>query len=239
MAASLHRETQRTLARRAAAPLVLAALLALLGGLLASQSGTEAHPGSLDEFGGHFDEKTNLYHYHRPKAEMARRKREFLAWSEVGRTGELRGPVVKVERPDAIWVRIPYRPAYEEVARGLTAQNRNAKEQLVRVWFLHASPEASANRGRTYNQWFRKKVAYELNRKVRGKDVVVQFRIVQQGKRVFGMVLMGEENINLWLVLNGWSYYVLGQGENPFDKQFVQAEDIARKRKAGLWQQAR
>ncbi len=197
------------------------------------------HPGPLDEFGGHFSEKTNQYHYHRPKAEMATRKREFLTWKERGRTGELRGTVVKIERPDAFWLRINYRPAYEEFARLVSATNRDNREQLVRVWFLHASPEASASRGKTYNTWFRKKVAYELKQKLRGKEVSVQFRLVQQGKRVYGMVLLGEENINLWLVLSGWSYYLLGQGENPFDKKFQQAEALARKHKAGLWKKAR
>ena len=72
-----------------------------------------------------------------------------------------------------------------------------------------------------------------------GKDVVVQFRIVQKGQRVYAMIFMGQENINLWLVLNGWSYYLLNQGENPFETKFVQAEDLARKRKVGLWRSAR
>ena len=69
----------------------------------------------------------------------------------------------------------------------------------------------------------------------RGKEVLLQFRIVQEGKRMFGMVFKGKENINLWLVLNGWSYYLLTQGENPFEKEFVQAEKLARKQQAGLW----
>ena len=207
--------------------------------LLAIPFGVSAHPGSLDEFGGHFNDKTGSYHYHRPRAEMRQRKKEFLTWSKAGTSGEMRGKVVKIERPDAFWVRVPYRPAYEDLAKVITPGNRKNREQLVKVWFQHVSPEASVNRGKAFNEWFRKKVKYELARKLRGQDVTVQFKIVQQGKRIFGMVLLGEENINLWLVLNGWSFYLLAEGGNPFEKKFLQAEDLARKQKSGLWQKGR
>ena len=209
--------------------------------LLALQppAGLSAHPGALDEFGGHFNERSDSYHYHRPQGIMSRRKRDFVTWVLPGRTGEIRGQVVKVERPDALWVKVPYRPAYHELSQVLTRSNRKNKEQWVKVYFLHVSPEASVNQGRKYNAWFRKKVMYELGRKLAGKDVVVQFRIVQEGKRMFGMLFKGKENINLWLVLNGWSYYLLDQGENPFDKLFIQAEAVARKRKSGLWKTSR
>ena len=121
----------------------------------------------------------------------------------------------------------------------MTPGNRKNREQLVKVWFLHVSPEASVNRGKAYNEWFRKKVSYELARKLRGKDVTVQFKIVQEGKRLFGMVLQGKENINLWLVLNGWSFYLLSGGDNPFEKNFLEAEDLARTQQTGLGQKGR
>ncbi|MCZ6646529.1 MAG: YHYH domain-containing protein [SAR324 cluster bacterium] len=209
---------------------VLAALLLTL-----RPPGLHAHPGSLDEYGGHFNDKLGNYHYHRPLATMAKRKKEFLTWIDYRRTGEIRGKVAKLERADALWLRLEYRPAYQDLARVLTAGNRKSKEMWVKIYFQHVSPEASVNRGRKYNAWFRKKVVYELGRKLIGKDVVVQFRIVQDGKRMYGMVFKGGENINLWLVLNGWSYYLLTQGENPFGKEFIKAEQLARKQKAGLW----
>ncbi|MCZ6557980.1 MAG: thermonuclease family protein [SAR324 cluster bacterium] len=230
-ARSCHHAPARTLA--------VAALALSLCAAPALAPRAAAHPGDLDRYGGHFSDKSGEYHYHRPRATMNKRKKEFLTWVERGRTGEIRGKVVKIERPDAVWVHIPYRPAYQDLHRVLTSANRNAKDQLVKVWFLHASPEASANLGKKYNQWFRKKVSYELGQKLIGKDVVVQFRIVQKGQRVYAMIFMGKENINLWLVLNGWSYYLLNQGENPIEEKFVRAEDLARKRKVGLWRRAR
>jgi len=228
--------------RRCPAPgraLAVAALALSLCAAPALAPRASAHPGTLDRYGGHFSDKSGEYHYHRPRATMNKRKKEFLTWVERGRTGEIRGKVVKIERPDAVWVRLSYRPAYQDLHRLLSSANRNSKEQSVKVWFLHVSPEASARLGKKYNQWFRKKVSYELGKKLIGKDVVVQFRIVKGGQRVYAMVFMGKENINLWLVLNGWSYYLLNQGENPSEKKFVQAEDLARKNKVGLWRSAR
>lgn len=198
-----------------------------------------AHPGELDQYGGHFDSRTNGYHYHRPKADMARRKREFLTWSESDKSGELRGTVARVTRPDSIWLHIPYRPAYQDMARILTLSNRDDNKQLVQVWLQHVSPENSVNLGKKYNEWFYKKVVYELKSKLKNQKVTAQFKVLAHGGRIKGMVLKGEENVNLWMVLSGWSYYLLTDGKSPHHGQFVKAEARAKAAKAGLWERAR
>jgi hypothetical protein len=220
-------------------PLMAMILLAGMLTAMAWPSPGWSHPGKLDRYGGHFNEKTDTYHYHRPSGLMSKRKKDFLNWSERGRAGELKGKIVKIERPDALWLRVPHRPSYQDMSRQLSSGNRSNKDQLIKIWFLYVSPEASVNKGRKYNAWFRKKVVYELGQKLIGKDVLTRFKIVQQGERMYAMVFMGEENINLWLVLNGWSYYLLNQGENPYHKDFVRAENLARERKAGLWRSTR
>ena len=107
---------------------------------------------------------------------------------------------------------------------------------LVRVWFRYVSPENSAlMQDRKYIEWFRKKVVFELDRKLAKQPVTVQFTIDPVTRRPLGMVLLGEENVNVWLVLSGWSFYLLNKDKNPYDKAFVEAEQIARKDKAGLW----
>jgi hypothetical protein len=195
-----------------------------------------AHPGDLDEFGGHFDERTGGYHYHKPVWDLAKRTKEFLNWNRPGLVGELTGVVEKVERPDAIWIKIPYRPAFENLAGTISAQNRDDKGTLVRIWFRYVSPERSAlSQDREYVDWFRKKVVFELDRKLIGKSVTVQFEIESPSGRPYGMVLLGEENINVWLVLHGWSYSLLAAEKTPYDETFAEAEQIARREKAGLW----
>ena len=222
--------------------LIAAAALAALTAVSLGVPGAAAHPWvsqPLDQYGGHFDEERNVYHYHRPKANIALRKREFLTWIDHGKVGELRGTVDEVERPDALWVRFSYRPSYQELVPMLSPGNRDDRGQRVRVWFRFVSPEASVSGNKAYREWFRKKVVYELEQKLKDREVTVQFELIPNTRRINGMVLLGEENINLWLVLNGWSYFLLSQGETPFEKQFIQAETIARREKAGLWQAGR
>lgn len=217
---------------------LVAAMVAAIVGLMtlvAWPAPAWSHPGKLDKYGGHFNEKTDTYHYHRPRGLLSKNKKGFINWAERDRSGEVRGKIVKIERPDAVWLRVTHRPAYQDLSRLLSGGNRSNKDQLVKIWFLHVSPEASVNLGKKYNAWFRKKVKFELGQKLIGKEVVVQFRIVQQGQRMYAMVFLGEENINLWLVLNGWSYHLLNQGENPYEKDFLRAEMLAKKRKVGLW----
>ena len=195
-----------------------------------------AHPGALDQYGGHFDERTGHYHYHDPVWDLSKRTKEFLNWTKQGVSGELTGTFEKVDRPDAIWVKIPYRPAFQNLSAAVSTQNRDDKNALVRVWFRYVSPENSAlMQDQQYVQWFRKKVVFELDRKLAKQPLTVQFTIDPVTRRPLGMVLLGEENVNVWLVLNGWSFYLLNPDKNPYDKAFAEAEQIARKDKAGLW----
>ena len=215
------------------------ALVALLTGLWMMAWGATpalAHPGDLDEYGGHFDERTNEYHYHKPRPEMARRKKEYLTWIQPGQSGELRGSVMKIQRPDALWLYIPYRPVYQEFANQLSPASRDDKNQAVLIWFQFVSPESSVSGAKNYREWFHKKVVYELDQKLRDKEVAIQFRLLANAARLQGMVNLDKENINLWLVLNGWSYYVLPRdAKNPAEKEFKKAEAAARKQKLGLW----
>ena len=214
-------------------------LLAVLGGFAAALTPAGVvlgHGGDLDEYGGHFDERTGGYHYHRPRWDLAKRTREYLNWGETGKGGELIGVVAEVERPDAIWVEIPYRPAFQNLAPHVSKQNRDDEHARVRVWFRFISPERSVGaHGREYAEWFHQKVVYELDRKLRGQQVTVQFEIAPASNRVQGMVLLGEENVNLWLVLNGWSFNPLNLADNPYQSAFEEAEASAKAKRVGLW----
>lgn len=194
-----------------------------------------AHGGSLDKWGGHFQGETGNYHYHKPRLNIGKKKAEHLVWETFAKSGVVKGYLAGIKRPDAIWVSIPYRPAYQELIRHISPENRDDKKAMIRVWLKHVSPEASISRGKRYDKWFHKKVMYELNRKLGKNPLLVHFDIIKTARRPRGMVFIGKENINLWVVLSGWSYYVLDHGDNPHAKLFIQAEDLARKNRAGLW----
>jgi endonuclease YncB( thermonuclease family) len=219
--------------------------LALLGALLLGIGLTlwaleaEGHPGALDPYGGHFDERTGLYHYHRPKLDIGIQKQAYLIWLEYPEKGVIKGTVARIKRPDTIWVRIPYRPAYNELSNLIGPGSRDDKDELIEVGLLYVSPEQSGNQGARYREWFEQKVLGELKQKLVGKEVSVQVEFLPRMRFMRGMVFLGRENVNLWMVLNGLSYYVLTEGDNPNEKLFLQAEQLARQNKVGLYQPSR
>ena len=211
-------------------PIGLLGLLTLL-----APRPTLAHPGDLDGFGGHFEDKTALYHYHKPARGMAVRKKDYLKWTVLGEQGELEGTLHSVAEPGAIWLTVPYRPAYQEFTPHLSQANRNDQEHRVKIWLQYVSPRASARRDRKYNEWFSKRVIFELKRKLKEKPIRVQFRLLPIAKRMEGLVFLDKENVNLWMVLSGWSYYLLPTNPNPHQKIFIEAERTAQRNKVGLW----
>ena len=53
--------------------------------------------------------------------------------------------------------------------------------------------------------------------------------------RLDGMVWTGDTNINIWLIRNGWSFYLL-EIEPPLEHQdLLAAENEAKQLKVGLW----
>ena len=44
-----------------------------------------------------------------------------------------------------------------------------------------------------------------------------------------------ETNINLWLIRNGWSFYMLGEEVSTEHQEFLAAENEAREKQVGLW----
>lgn len=218
----------------------LAALPGVLALLLVAAAPAGAHPGKLDQYGGHFDEKTGIYHYHRPPRNLAVRKAEYLEWVRFPVQGIVKGTVVRIEVPGSIWLHIPYRPAYQELVQQVAPGNRDDRKAELRVDLSHVSPRETGALDPKFAEWFRQKVTHELRQKLLEKDVTVNFTIVGGDEgRLRGMVFEGEENVNLWMVLNGWSYYVLTDQSSDYDKLFRNAEDIARRDKAGIWEHIR
>lgn len=215
--------------------------LALVVGWLAGPRSAAGHAGPLDEYGGHFDEKTGTYHYHRPARDMAVRKSRWLHWERLPVQGWIKGTVSSVEDDHSFWLHVPYRPAYQEMTEYVLKENRDDRRVLLHIALSHVSPqETGSPRGEKFTEWFRSKVTYELRQKLQGKDVRVEFRLVGGSPGwLRGMVFIGQENVNLWMVVNGWSYYVMADGKTPYDGLFRKAEDAAHKSGAGIWEYIR
>ena len=209
---------------------LLVALTAMRPGLVA------AHGGELDEWGGHFDEKTHFYHYHRPARDMAVRKRDWLTWERLPVSGEIRGRVASVDGPDGFWLYVAYRPAYQELVQAVLPANRDDRAQRVRIRLSYVAPDETGARDPRFAEHFRTQVVDALRQKLQDREVRVAFRLAGSSPGwLRGVVFVGDENVNLWMVGSGWSYYVLTDDATPDDVLYRHAEDAARAAKAGIW----
>ena len=145
------------------------------------------------------------------------------------------GVVSRVADSESIWLRIDDRGEFRKWTYQLSKSSLNLSRQEIRVYLQYVSPKLSINRGKEYNAWFQKKVAFELGKSFSGRSVRVEYELQEELYRLNGIVLSGDTNINLWMVQNGWSFYLLTEGVNPDEPQFLAAEAMARNKKVGLW----
>ena len=83
-------------------------------------------------------------------------------------------------------------------------------------------------------QAFGKKAKKAFSGKIHGQDVRVSVTGKDQWKRITGTVFLGEENVNLWMVQNGWAHHF---DKYSGSKILADAEKSARSRSLGLWKQ--
>ena len=147
------------------------------------------------------------------------------------------GVVARVTDSESIWVHIDNKQDFLRWTYKLSESNLNTDRQEVRVWLSFVSPKRSVSKGKKYNKWFReKKVPFEIQKNFRNRRVRVDYRLLQGVYRLVGMVWAADISINLWLVQNGWSFYLIERGDSPFHEDFVAAEKYAQERQLGLWE---
>ncbi|MBF0280114.1 MAG: thermonuclease family protein [SAR324 cluster bacterium] len=147
------------------------------------------------------------------------------------------GSVSRITDSESIWIYIENKQDYLRWTYKLSQSNLNRDRQEVRVWLSYVSPKRSVSRGREYNEWFTdKKVPYEIAKKFRNRRVRVDYQLLEKVHRLVGMVWAADVSVNLWLVQNGWSFYLIEKGDSPYHDDFVKAEKTARDQQLGLWE---
>lgn len=73
--------------------------------------------------------------------------------------------------------------------------------------------------------------------KVNRRQVRLDVMDVDQYKRIVGIVWLGDRNINLEMVAEGWAWAYRQYLSRPYASEFVGAEEQARKQGRGIWQQ--
>ena len=145
------------------------------------------------------------------------------------------GVFSRVTDSESVWVRIERRSEYRKWTFKLSKKNLNLPRQEVRVWLKYVSPKLSISHGNEYNEWFRKKAAFEMQKIFYNRQVRINYDYSDKLFRLDGMVWTGDTNINIWLIRNGWSFYLL-ENEQPLEhKDLLAAENEAKQLKVGLW----
>ncbi len=141
----------------------------------------------------------------------------------------------RVTDSESVWIRIDNRSKYRKWTFKLSKKNLNLQRQEVRVWLKYVSPKLSVSHGKEYNEWFLKKSAYELQKIFYNRQVRVVYDYSEKLYRLDGILWSGDTNINIWLIRNGWSFYLLGEEPPPEHQEFLAAENEAREKQVGLW----
>ena len=145
------------------------------------------------------------------------------------------GVFSRVTDSESVWIRIERRSEYRKWTFKLSKKNLNLPRQEVRVWLKYVSPKLSISHGNEYNEWFRKKAAFEMQKIFYNRQVRINYDYSDKLFRLDGMVWTGDTNINIWLIRNGWSFYLL-ENEPPLEhKDLLAAENEAKQLKVGLW----
>lgn len=198
----------------------------------------------LDEDGGYFNEKTGRYKYVFPKKKGTRDSELKVQQPRAGVMQQIRGDAVKMgDDLKSVWVHIRDRQSYMILAERLSAGNREDKGKNIRIQLKYVSPLGSVLKtGKFRTQWeayvsqvfrqqFIKKMVFfdidyeEKSRKFWGDmSMVVE---TDQGERI--------RSINLWMVTEGLSYYLIDRGKAPNHNEFIEGQRYARKLKKGIW----
>ena len=141
----------------------------------------------------------------------------------------------RVTDSESVWIRIDNRSKYRKWTFKLSKKNLNLQRQEVRVWLKYVSPKLSVSHGKEYNEWFLKKSAYELQKMFYNRQVRVVYDYSEKLYRLDGILWSGDTNINIWLIRNGWSFYLLENEPPPEHEELLAAENEAKQLQVGLW----
>ena len=74
--------------------------------------------------------------------------------------------------------------------------------------------------------------------KVHNAVLTIKVYDIDKYKRMVGVLMNGNRNINLEMVQGGWAWAYRQYLDTPYASEYIQAEEQARSQKLGLWQQS-
>lgn len=147
----------------------------------------------------------------------------------------IEGVITRVTDSESIWIQTEYTRDFVKWSYKLSRGSLDTERKEIRIWLKFVSPKLSVSRGQAYNDWFKKKVASEVGRNFYKRRVRIEYDYLSKANRLQGVVYAGQTNLNLWMIRNGWSFYLIENGRAQDDAQYVQAEEYAKANQLGLW----
>ncbi|PCI23900.1 MAG: hypothetical protein COB67_12330 [SAR324 cluster bacterium] len=161
-----------------------------------------------------------------------------------GRIQRIEGTVTKIgEDVKSIWIKIDKSKDYTTLAKSLSKSNRQDKKRTLRVSLEYVTPMGSVTRGRSFRKKWKRRIRQRLENQLNGQEVIIDLKFQEKARKFWGTVYQTIQtkkgrrirNINLWMVYEGLSYYIIDRGQSNQDPEFVNAQILAKQRKAGLW----
>ncbi|MDP7317348.1 MAG: thermonuclease family protein, partial [SAR324 cluster bacterium] len=118
----------------------------------------------------------------------------------------------------------------------LSKDSLSLPRQEVRVYLDYVSPQLSVSHGKEFNRRFLKWVRDSITKTFYNRQVRVDYEYSDRLYRLNGTVLAADTSINLWMIRNGMSFYLLPEEEPPEHGGFLTAEKEAQQKGVGLWQ---
>ena len=196
----------------------------------------------LDEHGGYVDEKTGKYKYMRPKVS----KPGYELGIKRPQEGEVQQIWGKVARVDAdlksVWLFIKDRHSYQMLADHIGDQDREDKDQNLKINLLYVNPLGSVPDPAFKRQWGPYAMG-QMTQQFSGEQIYVTLHYKKKFKMFFGEFFKeiktpeGNKlrNINQKIIADGLSFYFFNPEEKEPRKDLEQAQNLAKEQRAGLW----
>ncbi|MBU3914718.1 thermonuclease family protein [bacterium] len=202
----------------------------------------------LDKDGGYYDKESKTYKLVRPK-QTSVSESSLKVFSPVPEKSQnIQGITTRIDDDaKSIWVKIEDRRPYMVLANSLSSGNRNDKDKELRIILKYVSPTGSVTMGSEFREKWRRHTINILKQQLVDKTVLAEIDYQEKARSFQGTIhtiIQTEDgdrarNINLWMVLQGLSFYFIDQGKSPLDSQFVNAQKMAMEKRDGLWKYKR
>ncbi len=200
---------------------------------------------TLDKDGGYYDEKTKTYKYVRPNRKGFSDSAQQVYAPQPGVTQTINGTVVRIgDDIKSVWIKIDDRKPYMILASSLSGNNRDDKNKWFLLNLSYISPAGSVRGGEIFREKWKKYAAQVLGNELLNRKVLVELNYEERSRRFTGNLYQtvktkdGNQtrDINLWIIQRGLSFYFIDKGKSPRDKDYIKAQQFAKKGKQGVWQ---